>query len=457
MSRRVVLVEFHWTRAKDPRIPLAHGSLLASLKHAGVNEVHSVVVARNHSQDPAQEALRAIRLVIGRGASDDITIGIGVYVWSEDVVQELIRKLRGDGFRGQIVLGGPQISYAPGGVAELYPGADVFVRGFGELAIVALALHPNAEMKGVLRVGDDDRAEQSEVDLAELPSPWLTGAIPLRGQRFIRWETQRGCPYRCTFCQHRTVQRLSQLRRSLRDQRVFNEIALFCSSGVRDIAVLDPIFNLGTLSVPVLEHFVRHRYSGNLSLQCRAEKINAGFLDVAGRLNVCLEFGLQTVHEAEGRAVQRRNKIDLVDATLYEVRARGIRHEVSLIYGLPEQTLESFLETVSWCLERRVPVIKAFPLMLLRGTPLERDRDTWGLVDEGGMMPSVVASNTFGPTEVAQMARIAGALELTEGRHPSTLSELMRVARKVRAEPQRWRPGTGRHSRAEEQGITDAW
>ena len=30
-SRRVVLVELYWTRDKDPRVPLGHASILASL------------------------------------------------------------------------------------------------------------------------------------------------------------------------------------------------------------------------------------------------------------------------------------------------------------------------------------------------------------------------------------------------------------------------------------------
>jgi radical SAM superfamily enzyme YgiQ (UPF0313 family) len=30
-----------------------------------------------------------------------------------------------------------------------------------------------------------------------------TSTLSLEKQRFIRWETQRGCPFRCSFCQHR--------------------------------------------------------------------------------------------------------------------------------------------------------------------------------------------------------------------------------------------------------------
>jgi len=128
------------------------------------------------------------------------------------------------------------------------------------------------------------------------------------------------------------------------------------------------------------------------------------------------------------------------------IRARGLDHEVSLISGLPHQTLASFEASVPWCLERRVPVIKAFPLMLLRGTALEGERDRWGLVDSGGPMPMVVASNSFSGEDGLAMGRLSDALKATEGRHPGTLEELRGIADGLQAgekEPDRgrWMPG----------------
>ncbi|MCA9578459.1 MAG: radical SAM protein, partial [Myxococcales bacterium] len=181
-------------------------------------------------------------------------------------------------------------------------------------------------------------------------------------------------------------------------------------------------------------------FGGRLSLQCRAEGMRPEFLDAAAQLNVCLEFGLQTIHEDEGRAVDRRNDIARVDRTLAAVRERGIAHEVSLIFGLPHQTLASFQDSVGWCLERHVPVLKAFPLLLLRGTALERDRARWGLCATDGEMPLVTHSNTFTHEDWRQMARLSDALRLTEGNHPTTIEAL--VARSAGLEPDlfRWLP-----------------
>ena len=159
-------------------------------------------------------------------------------------------------------------------------------------------------------------------------------------------------------------------------------------------------------------------------MQCRFELVRPEFLDACTGLSVCLEFGLQTIHDEEATAIGRPNDLRMVTETIVELHRREIPFEVSLIFGLPNQTLRSFRETVDFCLKQRVPTIKAFPLMLLRGTALDRDRVRWGLIESDEPIPAVIQSNSFNRTDWDQMMAIAKALERTEGMHPATLSEL---------------------------------
>lgn len=440
MKRRILLVDLYWTRDKDPRIPLGHASLLASLRQEPSVEVRSLVYPVN-AGELAVDALAGEIVAHAAGlAPNAVDVAIGAYVWAESIIVRLLPRLRELGFRGRIILGGPQVSYAAAGIARRYPEADVLVRGYGEQVLRQLArTHEPVRLPGVLHAGSIDTVGQATADLDTLPSPWLTGTIPLAGQRFVRWETQRGCPFRCAFCQHREPGARLR-RRDFDEDRVAAELDLFCGAGVRDIAVLDPIFNVGPQATRVLERFRQRRFTGRLSLQCRAESLRPDFLELAQGLDVRIELGLQTTNEAESIAIDRRNDIAKVDAALKQLRRRGIAHEVSLIFGLPRQTLESFVASVGWCLERRVPVIKAFPLMLLRGTKLERERERWALEEDGGAMPMVVASSTFDRRDHQGMARIAEALARTEGRHPGSVVELLREAGALEAEEGRWRP-----------------
>ncbi len=445
MNRRIVLVDLTWTRDKDPRIPLGHASLLAALHQVPELDVRSAVVPVNVGAVNPEVVCTMVLEQAAGVAADQVDIAFGAYVWGEELLREVLPAVRRRCFKGRIILGGPQVSYSGAGLEDLYPEADAFVRGYGEAALSTLArTHERQDVPGVHWAGDADLVQQASVDLEALPSPWLTGLLSVEGQRFIRWETQRGCPFRCSFCQHREPgARLH--RRSLLLSRIEQEVDLVCGAGVEDLAVLDPIFNADHHATTVLKRFAKRGFRGRLSLQCRAEYINEAFLDAAGQLDVTLEFGLQTIHELEGAAVNRKNHIGRVDQALTEVRRRGIDHEVSLIFGLPLQTLASFKESVRWCLERRVPVIKAFPLLLLRGTELERDRNRWGFVEGAGAMPPVVASNSFDRSDWLAMASISEALSQTEGDHPP-MDQLLHLARDLEPTPLRWQPSTERRA-----------
>jgi radical SAM superfamily enzyme YgiQ (UPF0313 family) len=208
---------------------------------------------------------------------------------------------------------------------------------------------------------------------------------------------------------------------------------------------LDPVFNSRAADWPerptwILESLAAAGFTGRVTLQCRPELIDAAFLDACAKLACQLEFGLQTTQASEWGPIRRGNKLERVDAALRECRARGIDHQVSLIFGLPEQTVASFERSLDWCLQRRVPVIKAFPLMLLRGTELERERARWRLRETDTAMPVVCASDSFDERDWLWMGRLSEALRRSEREHPESIAELRAHAHGQSVDWQRWTP-----------------
>lgn len=444
MNRRIILIDLPWTRDKDPRVPLGHACLLAALRERTRAEVCSLVIPCN---SPGCTSASIVDRILAESGpvGNDIDLAIGAYVWSEPLIGPLLADLRRSGFAGRIILGGPQISYAPGGVAQSYPDADVFVRGYAEAALCELVNDPGRpRVPGIVYRGGFDHGQQAEPKLEAMPSPWLSGVVDVEAGSFIRWETQRGCPYRCSFCQHRDAGSVPA-RHHTHERRIDAEMRLFTRRGVAEIAVLDPIFNTRAAgdpdrSVRILEQFVALGYRGRLSLQCRAELIDQRFLEACAGLRVQLEFGLQTTEPSEWKSIRRGNQLERVDAALRSCRQHGIEHLVSLIFGLPGQTVASFERSLEWCLDRQVPVIKAFPLMLLRGTELERQRDRWALRETDSAMPVVCGSDSFDEHDWAYMARLSEALHATEGEHPTSIARLRALARDLDVDVERWTP-----------------
>jgi radical SAM superfamily enzyme YgiQ (UPF0313 family) len=261
-----------------------------------------------------------------------------------------------------------------------------------------------------------------------LPSPLLGGIVA--PQRFMRWETQRGCPFKCSFCQHRAR---DDAVLTFAPRRVLDEVRWLCAQQptVADVAVVDPTFNRAG-SVTVLHALARHGYHGRIALQCRAEMLTDEFLDAVralqqGGATPVLEFGLQTIHHEEQRLIGRATNLRRFVERVQQVQRRGIAYEVSLIFGLPTQTLASFRESVHFCRDvLQAPVVRAFQLMLLRGTRLHQAKRALGLVESDEVaeariprqhvdIPHVVQAPSFSRDDWLAMARDAAALEAGGG------------------------------------------
>ena len=108
MQNNLILVELPWGRYKDPRVPLGHASLLASLKIHTTSKIFSVVECINDEDFTVSKVFD--RIFQHLQANENIsTIAFGVYVWSEDAIQQLTKKIKEVGFLGKIVLGGANI------------------------------------------------------------------------------------------------------------------------------------------------------------------------------------------------------------------------------------------------------------------------------------------------------------------------------------------------------------
>lgn len=217
---------------------------------------------------------------------------------------------------------------------------------------------------------------------------------------------------------------------------MMREIGLFCVHPVgreAEIAVVDPTFNSDSAhAVQVLDAFREGGFRGRLELQIRPEKITVPFLDAVARLgkdHVTLEMGIQSVVPKELGEIQRIPGSDptrtqaKVEEKLKLVESYGLTSEISLIFGLPHQTVASFRGSVEWC-KKALPSarIRGFPLMLLRGTKLEEDKDVLGLVQETAVrhlvtervqdfIPHVVQTPVMSRAEWEEMADVALMLD----------------------------------------------
>ena len=96
-----------------------------------------------------------------------------------------------------------------------------------------------------------------------------------------------------------------------------------------------------------------------------------------------VSFGLQSVHENELRALSRIHTFDDFVRAYGDARAAGIDNiNVDLMYGIPEQTSESFAKTLHTVMQSMPEHISLYGLKIEDGTPFGHMRDSLVLPDE---------------------------------------------------------------------------
>jgi len=398
-----LLVTFDFSQRGKSGTGLAAGSLLSACRHHPLYGSHFTVahLAIKMSTEAAmmptaEDVLKSIQAEVDLCSLD--SLALACYVWSSVLIEPLIKLCREAGFWGNIILGGYQIMKTSG--EALYPGGDIYIPGYAESAL------PEAFLKGPLL---SKLVLVLPVDFETLPSPYLDGTIALEsGQAMIHWETRRGCKFKCNFCAHRDL--LGKKVELFGMDKIKQELDLFKAKRVQKINVLDPVFNLEPNHLQILKYAKSIGLKALLVFQVRFECITEEFLSLCADLNVHLEFGLQTAVREEFKVIKRPNHLRKVSHSINKLHDWNQSFEVSLIYGLPGQTPDDFLASIQFLKSRGVETIKAFPLMLLEGTELARDKEKLGVVEDiidVGGIPLVVESNSFTRGEWEKMHHYA--------------------------------------------------
>ena len=264
------------------------------------------------------------------------------------------------------------------------PHVDITVRGEGEQTAVEVlrALMPVigddvpdlsvlADVPGIYYRGADgsvcctaDRERMSDLDV--LPSPFLTGLFDAYAEvpgTNVTTETNRGCPYGCTFCDWGSA--TSSRIRKFDLQRVFDEIEWCAKSHMQAIGPADSNFGIFERDVPIAEFVAQMketygypRYFG-VSYAKNTVKHLQHIIQTISRAGIVVQgiLSLQTMDEDTLAAVHRSNiKTEKYDLLAGEMRRADLPLFVDLMQGLPGSTTESFTGDLQQCIEREVQV-----------------------------------------------------------------------------------------------------
>lgn len=288
-----------------------------------------------------------------------------------------------------IIIGGPNAQQDEP-YLQKHDYIDYSVWGEGEQTLLELltSLHEKTNLECVPGISyiKNKKYVKTEVrtrqkTLEEIPSPYLEGIFD---SYFIRypnlnfmpiWETHRGCPYHCTFCDlgadyYNKVYTFT-------DERLYKEIDWFSDHKIEYVEVADANFGIFPRDLELVKYIKQKHVTTGFP-----EKISATWaknsperilemstiLDSIGRGGVTLALQSQNT-----TALNNIKRINITNERLEEITKKYIKLNIptyhDFILGLPGETLESWKDGISY-------VIDINPEGWIFGHPLEAYENT---------------------------------------------------------------------------------
>ena len=324
------------------------------------------------------------------------------YLWNEALSFHFAKLVRQLSPETLVVMGGPNIPIEPARQLEYFeahPEIDVYVLGEADFLATEVARRFLDSGLSIQRLGAQgipssiyrrpdgtavaDRMWDRKVEVDAIPSPWLTGIQDefFDGKLAPMIETNRGCPFSCTFCVQGTswytkVHNFSQ-------DRMLEEIEYIA----RRIKLLSP--QMGTLRIADSNYGMFERdveisaWIGQMQRQYgyptfidattgknRPDRIIRSVEKVSGALVVYQ--AVQSLNDDVLRNIKRSNiKLRAYEDIMIHVRGRGLRSNSDLIVGLPGETLESHVNAIHSLIDAGTNQMHNLQLVLLKGSELE--------------------------------------------------------------------------------------
>lgn len=345
--------------------------------------------------------------IFGDGVPD--VLAFSVLGWNFrrfGALAETFRQLNPDGL---VVFGGTHVSNQAQRVMRLFPEVDVVVNGEGELTFADLLA---ARLAGAPRdrlglvSGLSYRGQDGQVlttlprdrmeDLDQIPSPFLTGAIDLTNDRgefrfdVALMETNRGCPYKCSFCYWGGA--VGQRIHAFSRQRLRAELEVFAQHRVHTIVLCDANFGILPIDAEFVADLVevRQKFGYPRALEASwAKNKSAVFFDIVRTikqhgLKSSFTLALQSLSDEALRGMNRRNmKLNAWEDLAAWLDREGLDCYAELIWGAPGETVESFMKGYDQ-LSRHVSRIAVYPMHLLPNTEYAEKKQEYGIVSVRG-------------------------------------------------------------------------
>lgn len=304
---------------------------------------------------------------IYKEVADADVLGLSCYIWNKNYNYALGKKVKEYNPKIKIVLGGPEPAISNKNLFQELPWADIIVKKEGEVIFTDLLANINSfdTVKG-LCINDNghfiDTGEASRIkDINIVPSPYLSGIFDdiIKQHPNFKWntilETNRGCPYQCTFCDWGSLTYSKITKFNL--DRVFSELEWMAENKIDHVVIADANFGMfverdNAIIDKIIDIQKQTGFPKKFNLTWaknqKVEIIKLVKKLYLGGINSGLMVSLQSTTDEVLENIKRKNlETNRISETVELCTKEGIPLSTELILGLPGETLLTWKKNIT--------------------------------------------------------------------------------------------------------------
>jgi len=390
-------------------------------------------------------------------------LGLSNYCWSKNIGLELFRIFKSVNPDGIAVWGGPNFPIdfpSRQKFMDRYTEIDAYVpidgeTGFSNLIERILQTNDKKQVKKIINDmpidGCISRKHSGEMQfsiptirikkLDEIPSPYQTGILDefFDGNLSPMIQTNRGCPFACTFCTD-GAEDVNQVTR-FSTERVKGDIEYISKhvpSNTHSLFVSDLNFGMMPRDLEICD-FIDHikqttKYPSKV-VTTTGKNNKEQIIESIKKLSdsLLLSMSVQSMDDQVLHNIRRDNiSVDQILALAPAIKEANLRTTAEVILGLPGESYQSHIETLRKLVNNRMEDIVVHTCMLLDGSELNTpsEREKWKFVTKFRILPGdfvklkngkkileteevIIASNSLSFDEYVELRKLSFALNVT--------------------------------------------